>query len=175
MTAWKRDAEGEEHVGARLEQLLDGSEVRLLHDRRVPRSKSNIDHIAIGPGGITVIDAKNIRGKVRRDRVGGLFVDRHDILMVDGRDRTSLVRKVERQIAVVRRVLDTIEESSIDLRGALCFADVDGLPILRSLSVDGILADGPKPVAKLARRPGPLTRERIDALWQRLAIALPSA
>lgn len=175
VTAWKRGAEGEERVGARLEQLLDATEVRLLHDRRVPGRKSNIDHIAIGPGGITVIDAKNIGGKVRKDRVGGLFVDRHDVLMIDGRDRTGLVRKVERQIGVVRRVLDKIEESSVDVRGALCFADVHGLPILRSQSFDGILADGPRPVAKLAKRPGPLTPEHVEVLWRRLATALPSA
>jgi hypothetical protein len=33
--------------------------VRLLHDRRVPRhGHANIDHIAVGPGGVTVIDTK---------------------------------------------------------------------------------------------------------------------
>lgn len=143
MTAWKRGGEGEEHVGARLEKLLSGTEVKLLHDRRVPKGQVNIDHIAVGPGGITVIDAKNVGGKVRTDRVGGLFVDRHDVLLIDGRDRTGLIRKVERQIAVVRHVLNADEDSPIEIRGALCFARIDGLPLLRSPSVNGVLADGP--------------------------------
>jgi hypothetical protein len=175
-TAWKRGAEGEERVGARLLKLLDGNDVRLLHDRRMPGAGSaNIDHIAIGPGGITVIDTKNVSGKVRVDRVGGLFVPRHDVLLINGRDKTALVKGVERQLAAVQRALDQPEDASVELRGALCLADVNGLPLLRSLSVNGITIDGPRPVAKLARRTGPLTPEQVQALWQRLARVMPAA
>jgi hypothetical protein len=35
--------------------------------------------------------------------------------------------------------------------------------------------DGPKPIAKLARRPGPLDHEQIDRIWRHLATALPPA
>jgi hypothetical protein len=70
-TAWKTGADGEARAGARLAKLLEASGVGLLHDRRMPGSRSaNIDHIAIGPGGITVIDTKNYRGKVHVERVG---------------------------------------------------------------------------------------------------------
>src|SRR4051794_31534743 len=62
--AWKKGAEGERLVARRLEKHLADSGVLLLHDRRVPGSRANIDHLAIGPGGITVIDAKNLTGKV---------------------------------------------------------------------------------------------------------------
>ncbi|HEX3688202.1 MAG TPA: nuclease-related domain-containing protein [Solirubrobacteraceae bacterium] len=56
---WKQGSNGEIRVGARLEKLLEGSGIRLLHDRRVPgHGQANIDHVAVGPGGITVIDAK---------------------------------------------------------------------------------------------------------------------
>ena len=66
--AWKTGADGEERAGARFAKLLAGSEVKLLHDRRMPgRGAANVDHVAIGPGGITVIDTKNYRGKVRTD------------------------------------------------------------------------------------------------------------
>jgi hypothetical protein len=57
--AWARGAQGEERVAARLEKHLDGHGVELLHDRRIPGSRANIDHLTIGPGGVTVIDAKN--------------------------------------------------------------------------------------------------------------------
>jgi hypothetical protein len=46
----------------------------------------------------------------------------------------------------------------LDVRGALCFPDPVGLP-LRQLSVRGIVIDGPKPIAKLARRAGPLSAD----------------
>lgn len=173
--AWKRGAEGEERVGRRLEKLLEGSGVKLLHDRRIPRSTANIDHIAVGPGGITVIDTKNYRGKVRIDRVGGLFVPRHDRLRVNGRERTSLAKSVERQMEAVRRVLDQPADASVEIRGALCFADVNGLPLLRRQMVSDVMVDGPKPVARLARRDGALTSQRVEALWLRLARLLPPA
>ena len=171
--AWKRGAEGEERVGRRLEKLLQDSGVKLLHDRRMPgKGAANIDHIAIGPGGITVIDTKNCRGKVRVDRVGGLFIPRQDRLRINGRQRTGLAKGVEHQVAAVHRV---VADGSIGIRGALCFADTDGLPWFRSLSVDGIVVDGPKPVAKLARRAGPLTSEQVEAWWARLDRRLPVA
>ena len=57
--AWAVGAHGEERVAMRLEKHLADSGAVLLHDRRVPNSRANIDHLAIGPGGATVIDAKN--------------------------------------------------------------------------------------------------------------------
>jgi Nuclease-related domain len=71
--AWAKGAVGEAKNARRLEKLLDGQPVELLHDRRLPGRRANIDHIAIGPGGVTVIDSKNLEGKVRIDWRGGLF------------------------------------------------------------------------------------------------------
>jgi hypothetical protein len=101
--AWQQGGKGEVRTGARLEQLLDGTGVHLLHDRRVPgHGKANIDHIAVGPGGVTVIDSKTHRGKIRRDSYGGLFVERRTILRIDGRDQTKLITGIEKQIGYVR-------------------------------------------------------------------------
>ncbi|WP_293167360.1 nuclease-related domain-containing protein [Microcella sp.] len=44
-------------VGARLDGLASES-IRVMHDRRIPRSKANIDHIVVTPGGVWVIDTK---------------------------------------------------------------------------------------------------------------------
>jgi hypothetical protein len=38
----------------------------VLHDRAVPRGRANIDHIAVVPSGVWVIDTKRYRGRVRR-------------------------------------------------------------------------------------------------------------
>lgn len=62
-TAWVRGAVGEEHVGAFLEKHLDPGTV-LLNDRSIPRSRANIDHIAIAPAGVWVVDSKRYKGKV---------------------------------------------------------------------------------------------------------------
>jgi hypothetical protein len=38
---------------------------RILHDRRLPRSPANIDHLLVGPPGVVVADSKNYRGRIR--------------------------------------------------------------------------------------------------------------
>jgi hypothetical protein len=174
--AWKRGAQGEARTAARLEKHLAKTGVRLLHDRRIPRrGNTNIDHLAIGPGGVTVIDSKGYHGKVEVDRVGGLFAPRRTILLINGRDRTSLVDGVERQVEFVRSALNGAGLLDVEIRAALCFPYVDGLPLIRKLTVRDVVIDGPKPVAKLTARRGAMTDETVDRLWRRLGDAFPSA
>ena len=56
-TAWDTGAVGEERLGKGLDGLACDT-IKLLHDRRIPRSKANIDHIAVTANGVYVIDAK---------------------------------------------------------------------------------------------------------------------
>lgn len=173
---WKQGGKGEVRAGARLEKHLEGTGVRLLHDRRIPgHGHANIDHLAIGPGGVTVIDTKTHHGKVKLDRVGGLFAPRRTVLLINRRDQTRLIDGVERQVAYVRTALSRAGEGEIDVRGALCFPDPDGLPLLRQLVVRDTVIDGPKPVAKLAARPGPLGAGTVDRLFRALGASFPPA
>jgi hypothetical protein len=174
--AWRQGAEGEEKVAARLHKLLDGTGVHLLHDRRlVGHGRANIDHLAVGPGGVTVIDAKAVRGDVRVQTMGGLFSQREQLLKVAGRDRTRLVRGVRAQAEVVRACLSSHGFHSVEVRCALCFADTGGLPLLRRLELDGVIVDGAKRVAMLARRPGSLREAEVQRVRQALALTLPAA
>ena len=134
--AWQRGGSGEVFAGYRLEKHLADSDVKLLHDRRVPgHGSANIDHIAVGPGGVTVIDTKKYKGKVKVERVGGLFSPRHEILTINGRDQTKLITGVEKQINYVESTLRAAGHADVDVRGALCMTEVDGLPLFRSLNV----------------------------------------
>lgn len=47
--AWATGAVGEEKLGARLNTLISPT-VRVLHDRRIPRTQANIDHLVVCPG-----------------------------------------------------------------------------------------------------------------------------
>ena len=152
---WQQGAQGEAKVATRLGKLLEGSGVHLLHDRRlIGHGRANIDHLAVGPGGVTVIDAKAVHGEILVESVGGLFSARQQLLRVAGRDRTRLVRGVQKQAEVVRERLADSGLHTVEVRCALCFVNTDGLPWLRRLELDGVTLDGPKRVAKLACRPG---------------------
>jgi hypothetical protein len=52
--AWARGAEGEVKLARKLERWTAEHGVVLLHDRRMPQGRGNIDHIAVGPSGVTV-------------------------------------------------------------------------------------------------------------------------
>lgn len=61
--SWDKGARGERMTADDLEPLLDHGFV-LLHDRQIPGSRANIDHIAVGPTGMFVIETKYLSGKV---------------------------------------------------------------------------------------------------------------
>jgi hypothetical protein len=174
--AWMQGADGEAKVAVRLSKLLDGTGVHLLHDRRLSgRRRANIDHLAIGPGGVTVIDAKALSGKVRVETVGGLFSKSEQLLRVAGRDRTRLVRGVQMQAEVVREWLSRSDFPAVEVCPALCFSKVEGRPLLCRLELEGVVLAGPRRVAKLARRPGPLGQDEVQRLLYALASALAPA
>src|SRR3954454_24729381 len=82
---WARGARGEEHVAKFLAKYLDDG-VLVLHDRRIPGSRANIDHIAVARSGVWVIDSKRYKGKVAASKP--LFGKAK--LTVAGRDKTKL-------------------------------------------------------------------------------------
>ena len=71
--AWSSGSEGESAIGRRLD-CLSHIGVTALHDRRIPRTVANIDHIAIGPAGVYVIDTKRYQGaRVKKDYLGPMW------------------------------------------------------------------------------------------------------
>jgi hypothetical protein len=77
-TAWRRGAVGERHT-ARLLGPLERLGWVVLHDLAVPGSEANIDHLAIGPGGVFVIDSKQYRGRLQLDPSGRLWHGRYPL------------------------------------------------------------------------------------------------
>jgi len=174
--AWQKGGKGEAYAARRFDKHLAGSGVKLLHDRIVPgHGSANIDHIAVGPGGVTVIDTKSYKGKVRVERVGGLFSPRREILKINGRDQTKLITGVEKQILYVESALRAAGHEGVDVRAALCMTELNGLPLLGSPSVRGIPVDGPKRAATLAKRPGALPPDAVNKIWRSLAASFPNA
>jgi Nuclease-related domain len=171
---WATGARGEEMLGESLTRRC--SDILLLHDRRIPRSRANIDHIAVTTNGVFVIDAKRYRGriKVRAPLFGKAK------LMIAGRDRTKLVEGLAKQVAVVGAALADAT-SEVPVHGCFCFLAPEGfladsgLPLLRTLKIDGYPLYSPRRLAKHLKRPGPMTPEQAGRIYAELARHLPPA
>ena len=122
-TAWARGARGEELLAGRLDAAA-GAALRLLHDRRIPDTKANIDHLAITATGVYVTDAKRYQGKPQLQIDGGLLRPQVERLLVGRRDCTHLVSGVSRQVDVVRQLLATTHPE-VPVHGVLCFVEAD--------------------------------------------------
>lgn len=141
--AWATGAVGEERLGARLDSLVSES-VAVLHDRRIPGTKANIDHIAITTAGIWVVDAKRYKGRPELKVEGGILRPRVEKLLVGHRDCTKLVDGVLKQVDLVREVV-----GDIPVTGALCFVEADWPLIGGAFTTRGVHALWPNRLGKL--------------------------
>lgn len=162
-------------VAAELEERTADAHLIWLHERARPGTvHATIDHIAIGPGGVTVIDSKNLNGRVRVSNAGGMFGPRMDTLTVNNRDHTAMVSAIGHQVESIRDLLALRGLPHIDVRGAICLSNGDGLPLFRQLRVRGVLIDNAKAVANVAARSGSLNSETVAVVQAHIAAALPS-
>jgi hypothetical protein len=76
--AWRQGAAGERRT-ARLLDPLERHGWAILHDLAVPSSQANLDHLAIGPGGVFVIDSKQYSGRLQLDSSGRLWHGRYPL------------------------------------------------------------------------------------------------
>ena len=89
--------------------LEDTKDVWTLHDRRVPGTRGNIDHIVVGPAGVFVIDAKNYQGKIEIRNRGWFFRPDHR-LYVGRRDCSNLAAGLGWQVEAVIAALTAAAE-----------------------------------------------------------------
>jgi len=103
--AWAKGVQGELEVGHRLDEIAKSNGFITIHDRKMPNSKANIDHLAVTSSGIFIVDAKNYEGKIEvRKRLDGL-INGESELWIGGRNRTNLVEGVNRQVLAIEQVL----------------------------------------------------------------------
>ena len=168
--AWSVGAAGEEQLGARLNKVA-GDKLRVLHDRKIPGGSANIDHLAVTPNGVFVIDAKRCNGRPSLVVEGGLIRPRVEKLMVGGRDRSQLVDGVLKQVEVVRGIVG----DDVPVQGVLCFVEADWPLIGGAFVTRGVDVLWPKKLHSRLAAKGPLDPDSIDALHQILAERLPPA
>jgi hypothetical protein len=161
-TAWAVGARGEQITGERLDAVAR-DDVIVLHDRRIPGSRANIDHIVIAPTGVYVVDTKRYAGKVERRLVGGVIFG-ESRLYVGRRDRTKLVAATRGQSDVVAT---TIAAEDVPIMPVLCFVEADWGLFARPFSFGGVHVTWATALAKHVARAG-----AIDSLSVRRAAVL---
>ena len=174
--AWEVGAVGEERLGAFLDTLDDDRSRFVLHDRRIPGSRANIDHIVVSSGEVFVIDAKHYRGTVRRVDKGGWFsVD--DRLYVGRRDCTKLIAGMAKQLTAVREALGeaTMQEFELRLTPVVCFVDAEWSLFARPFQLGGVWVEWPRSLGQRIQKSGHLEPEHVRTLAKRVAAALPKA
>ncbi|WP_257026987.1 nuclease-related domain-containing protein [Nocardioides aromaticivorans] len=168
--AWDTGALGEERLGRRLNELASPT-LRVLHDRRIPGSRANLDHVAVTPTGVYVVDAKRYVDKRPSLRAeGGILRPRVERLMVGSRDQTKLVDGVLKQVNLIRRLVD----DDLPVTGVLCFIEADWPLIGGSFTIRGVDVLWPKKLYPRLAADGP-HEARVAEVHARLADALPPA
>jgi Nuclease-related domain len=169
--AWKRGSIGESKVAKTLAGL-DRDDIVVLHDRNVPGTRRNIDHLVICPAGILVVDSKRYEGQVHTKDVGGLFVRRDLRLFVGRRDCTRLAEAMGWQVAAVKGAIDG---NPTPVRPVLCFIDADWPLLGGPREFQGVLIESDRSLRRRATEAGELDSEGVRQLAMVLAHRLPAS
>lgn len=165
---WSTGADGEARVGAQLDSIASDS-IRVLHDRRIRGSKANIDHLAVTPAGVWVIDTKKYSGSPGLRVEGGFLRPRVETLTVGGRDKSKLVDGVLWQVECVREVVP-----DVPVRGILCFVDSEWPLFASPFRVSGVEVLWPKKLVGRLTEAGP-EQVNVTAVAARLAVRFRAA
>jgi Nuclease-related domain len=138
--AWRTGSAGEQRLARFFERELPKS-VFALHDRRIPGSRANIDHVLVAPSGVWVIDAKH-QGKVER-RTSGPIWRRELSVFVAGCDRTKVIHGMSRQLDAVRSsIVPDPLAADVAIRPVVCFVASDWALFAKPFEISGVLVTG---------------------------------
>ncbi len=150
---WGRGAAGEELVGEALDSLRERGWFA-LHDVQLDRGNidqdhGNIDHVLVGPAGIFTVETKSHRGRLRAHAIDPRML----------KQAYAQAKSLERITGL--RAIPLLVFSSAYLIPAV--TPRNGVVILPSRML----------VKHLQNRIGTIPPERVDAVYRRLAAALP--
>ena len=171
--AWSIGAEGERRLGAELDQAV-GVRGVVLHDRGLPGSRGNVDHLAIAPSGVWVVDAKAYSGRVSRRRAGPWSGS--DVrLYVGGRDRSKAFDGVRRQRDAVQRVLEhDVGTDAPPVHAVICIVGADWPWFARPMRFGGTWVTWPRRLGRTIMSDDVLGPLRIEEIARILARRFPA-
>jgi hypothetical protein len=169
--AWKRGAIGERRLAETLATL---PEAMLLHDRRVPHTRANIDHIVVAPAGVFVVDAKLYRGVIQIRDVGGLF--HSDQRLFVGRwDKSRIAEKMAWEASEVQRALNAARSHNVAaVVPVVCFVDANwGWPTKPRRIYRDVWLEDARLIVNFMSGTRVLDTQAISDIHHTLAVAFP--
>jgi hypothetical protein len=171
---WGKGSEGESWLAGYIAREV-GDHVIALHDRLIPGTRGNIDHIFVAPTGVWVVDAKAYKGRLVRGEIGPLWRRDHE-LYIRGRNRTPLAEGVVRQVDAVNAAMRADESlRGTDLHAALCLVESEWNLLDFPFQVGNVWVIYPGALKKRLRKSGPVSRETMERIARRLDLSLPPA
>jgi hypothetical protein len=174
LESWAKGSAGEGRLAAFIAREV-GDRVIPLHDRLIPGTRRNIDHIWVAPSGVWVVDAKAYKGKVVKRDVGPFWRAENKVY-VGGRDRTGLAAGVESQIEAVLAALGPDSAvKGVEIHAVLCFLGSDWRRLNFPFQVGTVWIMYPGALRKRLTKDGAVTREQMERIARRLDLSLPRA
>lgn len=171
---WGKGSEGENWLAGYIGRAV-GDSVVALHDRLIPGTRGNIDHLFVTATGVWVVDTKAYKGKVVRRQVGSLLRSDNE-LYIRGRNRTALAQGVLRQVDAVLAALRSDDAlHGIEVHGALCLVESEWGLLDFPFQVGNVWVLYPGALKKRLRKSGRLSLETIERIARRLDLSLPPA
>ena len=168
--AWERGSIGEQKLADALAGIPN---IKLLHDRRVPGTRANIDHIVVAPAGVFVVDAKYYKGKIQIRDIGGWFKT-NKRLFVGSRDCSHLAENMGWQVEAVQRALTAAGFQTLPpITPVVCFIDGDWPLISPPEQYKGVRLEGMRSIKKQLVGASLLEPEMISRCHHALAAAFP--
>lgn len=172
--SWGKGSSGESRLASFVAREV-GDLVIPLHDRMIPGTRGNIDHIFVAATGIWVVDSKAYKGKVQRREVGPIW-KRTNELWIGGRNRTKLAHGLERQVAAVIAALKRDETfKGTNVHGALCLVESEWSLFDFPFLIGNVWVFYAGALRKHLKKSGPLSRETMERIAHRLDLSLPRA
>jgi len=145
-----------------------------LHDRRIPHTRGNIDHILVAPAGVFVVDAKLYRGLIKVRDVGGLFKS-DKRLFVGSRDCSHLATNMGWQVeAVVHGIATAGLEPLPPVIPVLGFVDGEWPLLWPPEEFQGVRLKGKNSIKKLVTASDILDASAVARAHHVLGIAFPA-
>jgi Nuclease-related domain len=155
--AWRVGADGEEAVGARLEKLR-GNGWYLLHSVPVGKNDSDIDHVAIGPGGVFTLNTKNHPG-------GKIWVAKYQ-MRVNGQV-VPYLRNANHEATRASKLLTKATGFEVSVRSCVVVLTGSIVPEvnIKQMPDDVMVLDRMDVPRWFKKRPAALTPEQVEAIY----------